>query len=251
MTDLFDEVEGQLRSDRYQQLALKAAPWALGVAVLLIAVAFAVWGWRGHEQRTAAKASEAYAQGLDALSQGRTADAERRFAEVVKSAPKGYKALGLMQQGGLRMAAGKPQEAAALFDAAAKDAPDEIVGDAARLKSAFALMDSAPYKEMEARLTPLTEEGRPYRVEAREALAFAKLTAGDVTGARSDFVVISLLPDASEPARGRAEAAKLLIDSGSAKSVPALVKATAALPPMMQVPPGPAPAPQPQAPGPQ
>jgi hypothetical protein len=141
-----------------------------------------------------------------------------------------------MQQGAVRMAQDKPKEAAALFDQSAAAAPDEIIGDAARLKSAFALMDSAPYKDMESRLLPLTQAGRPYLVEAREALAFAKLAAGDLAGARSDFVVISLLPDASETAQGRAEAAKQLIDSGSAKIVPAVIKAAAVATPPVAAP---------------
>jgi hypothetical protein len=138
------------------------------------------------------------------------------------------------------------------FDEAAEATKEPIIGDAARLKSAFALLDTAPYKDMEARLTPLTEEGRPYRVEAREALAFAKLMAGDLAGARSDFVVISLMADAGEGARQRANAAKDLIDSGSAKVVPSAVKAALALPPPIQLPPGavpPAQAPQQPAPG--
>ena len=125
-----------------------------------------------------------------------------------------------------------------LFDEAAEAAPSDIIGDVARLKSAFALLDTAPYKDLEARLTPLTAEGRPYRAEAREALAFAKLMAGDLAGARSDFVVISLMADAGQDARQRAEAAKALIDSGSAKAIPGAVKAALALPPPVQLPPG-------------
>ncbi|HEY8003674.1 MAG TPA: hypothetical protein VIE16_05565, partial [Phenylobacterium sp.] len=98
-------------------------------------------------------------------------------------------------------------------------------------------------------------------VQAREALAFAKLLKGDDAGARGDFVVVSLLPDAPETARQRAKAAIDLIDTGSAKSVPAAVKAELALPTPMLVAPGGAPigpapdgaAPQGQAeaPGPQ
>jgi hypothetical protein len=98
------------------------------------------------------------------------------------------------------------------------------------------------------------QDGHPYRVQAREALAFAKLMAGNTTGARSDFVVIAQSLDAPEGARQRANAAKDLIDSGSAKSVAAAAKAAAALPPSLPVAPG-APEglvlPPQQAPGPQ
>ena len=146
--------------------------------------------------------------------------------------------MALQQQGGIALAAGKTPEAVKLFDQSAKIAPNEIIGDVARLKSAFALLDTAPYKDMEARLDPMIKDGRPYRNEAREALAFAKIMAGDTAGARGDFVVISLVQSASDGARARAKAAMDLIDSGSARSVPSAVRAAAALPPMRTLPQG-------------
>ena len=112
------------------------------------------------------------------------------------------------------MGGGKPEEikaAVALLDQAAEAAPDPVIGDAARLKSAFALLDTAPYKDVEARLTPLMKDGRPYRVQAREALAFAKLMAGNAAGARDDFTVIEQLrwtpPEAPAPAGQRRQGA--------------------------------------------
>jgi hypothetical protein len=92
------------------------------------------------------------------------------------------------------------------------------------------------------------QDGRPYRVQAREALAYAKLMAGDMAGARGDFTVISGMLDAPEGSRARAKAAIGLIDSGSAKAIPSIVRAAAALPPSALTPP---PAAPPQAPGPQ
>jgi len=77
-------------------------------------------------------------------------------------------------------------------------------------------------------------------------VAFAKLQAGDLPGARSDFVILANSLDAnpSEAVRQRAQAAMQLIDAGSAKALPGAVKAAAALPktpPMMQLPPAVAP----------
>jgi hypothetical protein len=164
-----------------------------------------------------------------------------------------------MQLGGLKIATNKPEDtkaAVALFDQAAAVAPDDILGDAARLKSALAVLDTAPFAEVEGRLSPLMKDGHPYRVQAREASAFAKLMAGNTAGARSDLLVISQSVDAPEGARSRAKAAIELIDSGSAKAVPAAAKAAATLPPPVPVAPGGlpqglAPQAQSQAPGPQ
>lgn len=256
MVDVFEEVEEQLRTDRYKALALKILPWVGGILVVALVAALAVWGYQHFRNQAAAQASEKYAQAMEAFGAGKRDDAIRLWTEVGQGASKSYKSLALQHLGGLKLADNKTAEAVKLFDEAAEAAPDNVLGDVARLKSAFALLDTAPYKDMEARLTPLTQEGRPYRAEAREALAFAKLMAGDLTGARSDFVVIGLMADAGEDARQRAQAAQALIDSGSAKAVPGAVKAALALPPPIQLPPGalppgmgPQPAPQQQAPG--
>lgn len=238
MADVFEEVEEQIRSDRYKALALKALPLVAAVIALALLVAGGIWGWQSYRHRAHTEAAEQYNQAIEAFNTGRRDDAIRLWGEVGKSKSAAYKSLALQHLGGLKLAENKTAEAVKLFDEAAEAAPTPVIGDAARLKSAFALLDTAPYKDMEARLTPLTEEGRPYRAQAREALAFSKLMAGDLTGARSDFVVISLMSDASDSARQRANAAKDLIDSGSAKAVPAAARAAAALPPPVQMAPG-------------
>jgi hypothetical protein len=252
VADLFEEVEEQLRSDRYRVLARKALPWVLGIAAAALLAFLAYWGWKTYNERATHAASEQYQTAIEALAEGREAQAAQALTELSKSSSRAYKSLALMQLGSLRLRDNQPAEAAKLFDEAAKAAPDHVVGDAARLKSAFAVLDTAPYKATEERLTPLMEEGRPYRVQAREALGFAKLAAGDIAAARGDFVVITNSLDAPEGARARARAAIELIDSGSAKAVPGAIKAAAALPPMPTLPPGLVAGPQqPQATGPQ
>jgi hypothetical protein len=237
VVDVFEEVEEQIRSDRYKAFALKVLPW-IAAAVLLVVLAVAgFWGYRSYNERQAAQASEQYAAAMEAFQRGDRAGAQRLWGQIAESGAKGYRSLALNHLGGL-VSDNRTAEAVKFFDQAAEAAPSNIVGDLARLKSAFALLDTAPYKDLEARLSPLTEEGRPYRVEAREALAFAKLMAGNTAGARGDFVVNSLSADAGEGARQRAQAAIAMIDSGAAKAVAGAAKAAAALPPPIQLPAG-------------
>ncbi len=230
MVDVFEEVEEQLRSDRYKTLAFKALPWIIAIAVAALAVTVAYWGYDAWRDRQAAEVSVKYGEALDAAIAQDFARADPLFAAIAKDGPKVYRAMALMHQGGIRMEQGKPAEAAKMFDEAAGLASDPLVADMARLKSAFALLDTAPYAELEKRLTPLTEDERPYRTQAREALAFAKLMAGKTAEARTDFGVLIVSPDASDAVRQRAAAARDMIDSGSAASIPAAVKAAAAAP---------------------
>ena len=231
MVDVFEEVEEQLRSEQYRALALKIAPWAAGLFALALAIAVGVWFLDTQREKAASSASQSYAQALEAFEQGRTGEAESLWTEVSKSSSKVYSSLALQHLGGLKLTGGSTADAVKMFDAAAAAAPDVLIADTARLKAVYALLDTSSLSEIRKRIDPLLKEGRPYRTEAREALAFAKLGAGDTAGARGDFVVISLVADAQDGARQRAQAAMALIDSGSAKLVPIVAKAAMALPP--------------------
>ena len=231
MVDLFDEVEEQLRSDRYRTLALRVLPWVAGIALLALAATVGWWAWKNSQDKEAFKASDEYLAALEARASHDDTRAFGMFADVAKTGTPVYRTLALMQQGGQRMDANDTDQAVKFFDQAAEVAPDPMLGDLARLKSALALLDTAPYAELEKRLTPLTKDGAPYRMQAKEALAFAKLMGGKAADARGDFAVLSLSPDSSDAMRDRARLAMDMIDSGSAKALPAIVKAAAALPP--------------------
>jgi hypothetical protein len=233
VTDLFEEVEEQLRSDQYRQFARRALPWLLGFAAAALIITLGYWAYDSYRNQQTAKASEAYAAALDALQANDPQKAKDLWTEAAKSPSAAYRALSLMHLAAFAMDEKKTADAVKLLDEAAKQSPDPLIGDAARLKSAFALLDTAPLTELEGRLKPLMEDGRPFRIQAREALAFAKLNAGDLKGARGDFVLISQALDAPQGVQARAQAAVGLIDSGSARAVPAVVKAAAALPPPM------------------
>jgi len=247
VTDLFEEVEEQLRSDRYRRFARKVMPWLLGAAAAALLATLGYWGFSSYRDSQTSKASDQYAEAITAFTGNDRARAKTLWTAVSQSNGGAYKSLSLMHLAALALDDKNPQDAVRLFDEAAKAAPDVLIGDAARLKSAFALLDTAPLKALEGRLKPLMEEGHPYRVQAREALAFARLNAGDMAGARGDFVVLSQLLDAPQGAQARAQAAIGLIDSGAAKSVPAVVKQAATLPPQIMMDPGAMPGGPPQA----
>lgn len=247
MVDVFEEVEEQIRAERYRALGLKLLPWAIGAVAGGVIFAGGLWGWDAWTTSQGDKAATTYIEALRARSQGDETKAFSLLEQVAKAPVKGYPELALMSQAGMRLSAGKTEEAVALLDKAAEAASDPAIADEARLKSALALLDTAPYKDLEARLKPLMEDGRPYRLEAREAMAFAKIMAGRPKDARPDFEYLSTVLDASDGMRQRAQAAIALIDSGSAANIPAAVKLAATLPPPQpalpegMIPPGAAP----------
>jgi len=228
VADVFDEVEEELRAARYQAILQKGWPYAAGALLLVLFVMLGVWGYNQHSRSEEAKASLTYDQGLQSLATGDLDGADAKFASLAASAPAGYRTLALMQQAGVRVQRNKPDQAALLLDQAAKIAPDYILGDAARLKAALLLMDTRSLSEIESRLTPLIDDKRPFHLMAREARAMALLQAGRPQEAQSDLSVLSLAQDVSQETRQRADAARILIQSGSAAALPAASKAAPA-----------------------
>ena len=235
MADVFDEVEEELRAARYTAIVQKGWPYAAGGLVLVLLITVGVWGYGLHSRSEQAKASLTYDQGLQSLATRDLDSADAKFASLAAAAPAGYRTLALMQQANVRVQRGKPEEAVRLLDQAAKIAPDNILGDAARLKAAQLLIDTHPLAEIQGRLAPLIDDKRPYHLMAREARAMALLQAGKPQDALADLSVLSLAQDVSQETRQRAEAARILIQSGSAAILPAAAKATAApIPPAAQ-----------------
>jgi hypothetical protein len=165
------------------------------------------------------------------LASGDQTGAFTALTPLAKDGPAGYRTLALMAQADIRLGADKSSEAAALYDQAAKVAPNAILRDLARLRAAQTLMDTAPYAQIQARLQPLIGEKKPYDLLAREALAVAKIQAGKLQEARGDLNALSLTLGVSQAMRQRATAAIALIDSGQAGAVGAIVRQAATMPP--------------------
>jgi len=252
LVDFVEEVEDQLRAERYQQFARQYLPWFFAALAALIIGWLGVWAYDAYQAKRVGAASIAYNKALESLATGDQLAADKAFGDIAKDGPTGYRTLALMQQANIQLASDKSDAAVALFDAAAKIAPNGILKDLAGLRAAQVVMDSAPYAQMETRLKALIGDKRPFSLEAREMLAMAKLQAGKAQEARGDFSAISLTLGVSPAMRARAQGAMALIDGGQAALVGQVVKAAAALPPQTgpaaggfgaQPPPGAAPAP--------
>ncbi len=231
MADIFSEVDEEHRQAQVVAAARRWWPVATAVLGVVLLVVLAVWGWRSWQAHEEAKSSIAYGKALDLLAAGKLDAAEAGFAQSAREGSAGYRALSLMQEGGIRLLRHRVREGADLLDQAARTTHDPLLADAASLEAALALIDSTPLVQTQARLKPLSAAGRPYRDMAREALALAELAAGQAAAARADLSTLAIQPDVSESARARAHAAVALIDAGGAAALPGAVKAALALPP--------------------
>lgn len=230
MVDVFEEVEEELRSERYRRLFRTWGPWVAGALVLALVAALAWWGWQSWQTSRAETAAAHYDRGMQALSEGNTDAADAAFVEAVDTGSSGYKALALQQRAGIALNAGDTEQAVVLFDEAADSSGQTVIADLARLKAVYLLMDTAPLEEIETRLAPLAEDDRPFSAYAREAQGLARIQHGQVAEARPIFALLELGQDVPDVVRQRAQLVKDAIDTGVAASMAEIVRAQAELP---------------------
>ena len=211
MSELFDEVDEEVRREQLKKLWDKYSLYFIALALLIIA---GVGGWRGYEYleaKKAAEAGDAFNKAVELSDQNKHAEAEAAFTDLAAKAPSGYRMLARFRAAA-EAANRDPQAAAKMFD---DIAADRSVGseqqELARIRAAGLLLDSSSYQNMLQLLEPSTGPGATYRHVARELLALSAWRANDPTATRQWLDMIAL--DAETPAsvRSRAEALQALL----------------------------------------
>ncbi|MDP1528525.1 MAG: tetratricopeptide repeat protein [Rhodoferax sp.] len=214
MVDVFEQVEEELRSDRYKRLARTWLPVVGGVLLVALIAALSFWGWDSWQTSKADKASIAYDRGLESLEADNLVGADTAFIQVIKEGNGAYKSLALNERAGIALAGNRVPEAIAFLDEAAKASRDPMLSDLAALKAVWLAMDIETLEQIEARLAPLVKDGRPFSAFALEAQALTWLQHGKTAEAREALVLLKNGLDTPEIVTQRADLTIAAIDSG-------------------------------------
>jgi len=211
VTELFDEVDEEVRREQLKKLWDKYSLYFIALALLIIA---GVGGWRGYqylEAKKAAEAGDAFDKAIELSEQNKHADAEAAFTDLAAKAPSGYRMLARFRAAA-EAANRDPQAAAKMFD---DIAADRSIGseqqELARIRAAGLLLDSTSYPNMLQRLEPSTGPGATYRHVARELLALSAWRTNDATATRQWLDMIALDGETPSSVRSRAEALQALL----------------------------------------
>jgi len=211
VSELFNEVDEEVRRDQLKKLWDRYSLYIIAVAILIVA---GVGGWRGYEYLEAKKAAEAGAafdRAVELSEQNKHAEAEAAFADLAAKATSGYRMLARLRQAA-EIANRDPQAAAKMYDEIAADrsvgAPEQ---DLARIRAAQLLLESTTYQNMLQRLEPATAATSTFRHTARELLALSAWRANDGTAARQWLDLIANDGETPPSLRSRAEALQALL----------------------------------------
>ena len=211
MSELFDEVDEDVRRDQLKKLWEQYSIYIVAAAILIIA---SVGGWRGYqylEAKKAAEAGAAFDKAVELSDANKHAEAEAAFADLAAKAPFGYRVLARLRAA-TEAANRDPQAAAKMFDEIAADRSVGVAEqDLARIRAAQLLLESTSYPNMKQRLEPSAAPGATFRHTARELLALSAWRANDTTATRQWLDMVANDGETPPSLRSRAEALQALL----------------------------------------
>jgi hypothetical protein len=214
VSDIFREVEEDVRRERFEKLWKAYGSYAIAALVLLFAGIGGWQFWQRHELQERQKFSDSF---LAAQRISNPQTAASTFADLARNAPKGYGMVARLSQAGAMFTSGQRAGAIDLYKQIAKDDSGPI-GSVARLRAAWALAESASRTELTGLLKPLDQPGNAWRPNAREVLAYADYRAMDTKSALAKYNELALAPESPNGLRARARAMADFLKNGGAVS---------------------------------
>lgn len=213
MSDIFREIEEDVRRERYEQLWKKYRDHITAAGALIIIGVAGYQLYRVYEQREENKASIAYLAATEMLDRGQSAGAAPQLAALAKSAPGGYAAVAKLAEADALFSAGQKEDAIRIYQQIA-NGNDPYLGAAARLHAAWAIADSSPRSDVEALLAPLLDNSSAWHQLAREIVAYEDLRSGNKAAALHAYRNIAADPNTPAGLKSRADAMAQFIRAG-------------------------------------
>ncbi|PHR54493.1 MAG: hypothetical protein COA43_16485 [Robiginitomaculum sp.] len=234
MVDFINEVEEELRSDKYNVLLRKFGPYIVGLLVIIVAVAGFMEYQKYASSKKARAASATYSEAVELADNGDLQASIKHFIALSEVAPAGYAGLSLSRAAGLKVQLGDFEGAVTLFDRSAQAFETRLHKDLSSLKAAYILMDLERYDDVKIRSAALDTSDAPFQDLAKELSAHASLKTGDTKTAKQNFTYLANTPGVLNGVKSRAKQAVSLINAN--ETVPNLDADVKALPELEVVP---------------
>lgn len=191
MSDIFHEVDQDIRQEKYRRLWDRFGIWIICVAVLIVVGTGGYRSWVYWQETESQKAGDTFFEAVRLSETGETAEAERLFSELADSIG-GYPVLVRMRAAQDLSRSDRTGEAIAQFEAIAQDSSvDSALRSIAALRAGYLAVDTENYAAIADKVEGLTGDDNPFRAGAREILALSAWKEGNIETARRWIAALS------------------------------------------------------------
>lgn len=214
MSDIFTEVDDDLRQERAVQFWNKYRHWIIVGIVAILAGTSASVGWREYQQRQADAAGKEYKTALAQIQKGDQTGIDA-LSSIAKTSDH-FEKLAQFQLAAKNLSAKEPEKALEWLMTLSQDKSDPAASDLAALQASYIAIDLKKHDVANSLLMPLLSEGNAYRALALEAMLLNALQMGDKQKAKEWWDMLQPIADAADAPSGLKERLSLLkTDIGS------------------------------------
>ena len=215
MSDIFSEVDEEVRKDRSLELWAKYGKYVIGGSVAIVAVTAAFVGWQNYQKSQAQAQGGAFEAANRLVIERKFDEAASAFAELSVNADGSYETLAKLRQANTLIAAGKGADALVLYDEIAASGAAEEFKNAARIFAGYHLIDNGTTDEVRSRVSALAGDAGVWSANARELLALSDLKDGKSDAALTELKALAEDAAAPEGVKSRSEQLVKILSNGS------------------------------------
>lgn len=209
MADIFEEVDEEVRRDKFSQIWAQYGKLIIAGLILLVAGTAGFVGWRHYQLNQQIEYSAQFSAALAQIEAKKDAEAFSGLTALAREAGGGYGVLARFREAALKAHTGDRDGAVAIYREIANDGGvDSLYAGLAQLYAVMHQLDTGDPETLSKDLAPLLAENGAWRYSARELAALLALRKGDTEAARKDYT--ELADDPKTPAGIRARAAEML-----------------------------------------
>jgi hypothetical protein len=179
VSDIFREVDEEIRKERYATLWKKYGAYVIAAAVALVLAVAGYQGWQQWQRSQALSASDSYNAAVAQLEQGNTEQGLQQLAQLSDPSGDGYALLSAFRRAELLAQQGQRQQAVQIWNEIAGSGGDDPLRQLADVFAVMHQVDGGDPDRLASRLQPLAAEDSPYRWTAIELQATLAHKQGD------------------------------------------------------------------------
>jgi hypothetical protein len=215
MSDIFREIDEDIRRDQAIDVWKKYGPMFFAVGVLIVALTAGYRFYKDYETKQIEAMGARFQSALEASAAGKTDEAQTALKAIASDGSAGYALLARFKLA-IDKGTTDAAEGAKQLDVIASDASlPPVLRGLARLRAATLLADTLSYEDLQARLQPLIVPGGTWAGNSREVLGLKLLKAGDFSGAGKLFDEIITDEASPDTLKQRVEVYLALVKAGS------------------------------------
>ncbi|MCB1475200.1 MAG: tetratricopeptide repeat protein [Rhodobiaceae bacterium] len=180
MSDIFREVDEDIRRDQFEQLWKRYGGIVIALALVIVVGVGGYRAWNWYQARQASAEGEAFFAAVDLAEQGKKEEAAAAF-NALASQGGAYSDLARLRSAATSAAGGDQAGALAAYrDIAADTGVDPLFREIATIRAAYLEAGTLSPDEMEGRVGAMLDPQNAFRHAARELMALSAYAAGDI-----------------------------------------------------------------------